>query len=103
MHHRYASTAPACRIPPQGSCHVCSLIEVESVPCVLQVYAASRRNVRTDELHASELVATSAFSKMVASTITYPHEVIRSYMHVTGQQGRVRGGLVRVSGLGFKC
>jgi hypothetical protein len=27
---------------------------------------------------------TSAFSKMVASTATYPHEVIRSYMHVTG-------------------
>lgn len=40
--------------------------------------------MRTDELSASELVVTSAFSKMVASTITYPHEVVRSYMHVTG-------------------
>lgn len=54
--------------------------------CVLmQSYAAQRRGVRTDELTAAELVGTSAISKMVASTITYPHEVIRSYMHVTGE------------------
>mmetsp|Transcript_33615 Transcript_33615/g.85117 ORF Transcript_33615/g.85117 Transcript_33615/m.85117 type:complete len:349 (-) Transcript_33615:1329-2375(-) len=38
----------------------------------------------SDELTASELVYASAFSKMVASTVTYPHEVVRSYMHVTG-------------------
>jgi hypothetical protein len=53
--------------------------------------------VRTDELSASELVVTSAFSKMVASTITYPHEVVRSYMHVTGvcrgAGSRARGGV----------
>lgn len=52
--------------------------------CIVQLSAANRRGVRTDELSASELVVTSAFSKMVASTITYPHEVVRSYMHVTG-------------------
>jgi hypothetical protein len=53
--------------------------------CLLsQLHAATRRGCRTDELSASELVVTSAFSKMVASTITYPHEVVRSYMHVTG-------------------
>jgi hypothetical protein len=40
--------------------------------------------VRPDELDAPELVVTSAFSKAVASTATYPHEVIRSYMHVSG-------------------
>jgi solute carrier family 25 folate transporter 32 len=56
----------------------------------VQVHAAAQRGVRTDELTASELVMTSAFSKMVASTITYPHEVIRSYMHVTG--GGMSGG-----------
>jgi solute carrier family 25 folate transporter 32 len=50
----------------------------------LQLHAATQRGCRTDELSASELVVTSAFSKMVASTITYPHEVVRSYMHVTG-------------------
>ncbi|GAX83249.1 hypothetical protein CEUSTIGMA_g10675.t1 [Chlamydomonas eustigma] len=37
-----------------------------------------------DELSASELVMSSAASKMVASTVTYPHEVVRSYMHVSG-------------------
>jgi hypothetical protein len=36
------------------------------------------------QLSAMELVLASAFSKMVASTATYPHEVIRSHMHVTG-------------------
>jgi solute carrier family 25 folate transporter 32 len=36
------------------------------------------------ELTLPELVFTSAASKMVASTATYPHEVIRSRMHISG-------------------
>lgn len=31
-----------------------------------------------------ELVISSAASKMVAATVTYPHEVVRSRMHVSG-------------------
>lgn len=38
----------------------------------------------SDELTAVELVTASALSKMVASTATYPHEVVRSYIHVSG-------------------
>ncbi|EFJ46784.1 hypothetical protein VOLCADRAFT_62332 [Volvox carteri f. nagariensis] len=38
----------------------------------------------TDCLTVPELVATSAFAKVVASTVTYPHEVVRSYMHLSG-------------------
>lgn len=75
------AAAPA-HTPPRRSacCCVCARAP--------QLHAASQRGCRTDELTASELVVTSAFSKMVASTITYPHEVIRSYMHVTGAARR---------------
>ena len=31
-----------------------------------------------------DLMVSSAVAKMIASTITYPHEVIRSHMHVHG-------------------
>lgn len=41
-------------------------------------------------LKPAELVCVSAASKMVASTATYPHEVIRSYMHIQGT-GAFRG------------
>ena len=38
----------------------------------------------TKDLNTLELVTASAVSKMIASTATYPHEVLRSHMHVTG-------------------
>eukprot|EP00775_Hariotina_reticulata_P011121 gene11121-11275_t len=73
----YSGLAPSMA----GICHVAIQFPLYEAA---KVHAAAQRGVRTDELTASELVMTSAFSKMVASTITYPHEVIRSYMHVTG-------------------
>ncbi|KAK3241451.1 hypothetical protein CYMTET_48801 [Cymbomonas tetramitiformis] len=45
---------------------------------------AERGNKSPSELGVIELIAASSFSKMVASTITYPHEVVRSRMHVSG-------------------
>jgi hypothetical protein len=44
----------------------------------------------TEQLKPAELICVSAASKMVASTATYPHEVIRSYMHIQGT-GAFRG------------
>eukprot|EP00798_Chlamydomonas_sp_ICE-L_P031428 gene31428-6604_t len=45
---------------------------------------AERTQRKSEDLTALELIGTSAFAKMVASTATYPHEVVRSYMHVSG-------------------
>lgn len=53
---------------------------------------AEARECSLDELRPMELVMTSAISKMVASSATYPHEVIRAYMHLTGS-GPISGFL----------
>ncbi|KAL6763282.1 mitochondrial carrier domain-containing protein [Haematococcus lacustris] len=49
-----------------------------------KAHIAQRQHHTADTLTAGELVVASALSKMVASTVTYPHEVVRSYMHVSG-------------------
>jgi len=79
----YSGLAPSMA----GVCHVA--IQFPLYEAAKQ-YAAARRGADPDALDAPELVAASAASKMVASTATYPHEVIRSYMHVTGS-GPLKG------------
>jgi hypothetical protein len=44
---------------------------------------AKRSGTTPSSLTIPELIFASAASKMVASTATYPHEVIRSHMHVS--------------------
>lgn len=75
----YSGLAPSMA----GVCHVA--IQFPLYEAAKQ-YAAKRRGggCDADSLDAVDLVVASAVSKMVASTATYPHEVIRSYMHVTG-------------------
>lgn len=47
-------------------------------------FAAKNPDRREDTLNLYELILASATSKMVASTATYPHEVVRSRMHIAG-------------------
>ncbi len=51
---------------------------------------AARAGCGVDELSTGALVAASSASKMVASLVTYPHEVVRARMHVEGS-GPFRG------------
>eukprot|EP00803_Ostreobium_quekettii_P000690 evm.model.scf_314EXC.15 EVM.evm.TU.scf_314EXC.15 scf_314EXC:97663-100955(-) len=56
----------------------------------LKTTLAKRRGRGVEELPPLDLVAAATISKMVASTVTYPHEVIRTQMHVKGT-GPVEG------------
>ena len=60
---------------------------------------AARAGCGVDELSTGALVAASSASKMVASLVTYPHEVVRSRMHVEGS-GPFRGA-ARICGAVF--
>lgn len=50
----------------------------------IKVDIARQRDVAVDDIAPTDLMIASAVAKMIASTITYPHEVIRSHMHVHG-------------------
>ena len=66
-----------------------SLIGIAHVAIQFPLYEALKHEVtaarrcRTEDLPATDLVLLSSAAKMVASTATYPHEVIRSQMHVS--------------------
>jgi len=50
----------------------------------IKVELAREREVAVDKIEPIDLMIASAIAKMIASTLTYPHEVIRSHMHVHG-------------------
>lgn len=53
----------------------------------LKLYLAKRANKHTDELNPGEVAIASSMAKIVASVMTYPHEVVRSKLQ---EQGQVR-------------
>ncbi|RMZ52516.1 hypothetical protein APUTEX25_003659 [Auxenochlorella protothecoides] len=66
-----------------------SLLGVAHVVIQFPLYEAlkqhfAERRGEDGRISTVELVISSAASKMVAATVTYPHEVVRSRMHVSG-------------------
>ncbi|CAA0809032.1 Nicotinamide adenine dinucleotide transporter 2-mitochondrial [Striga hermonthica] len=53
----------------------------------IKFYLAKRENKRCDQLNSWEVAIASSFPKVVASVLTYPHEVVRSRLQ---EQGQVR-------------
>ncbi|KAJ8570174.1 hypothetical protein K7X08_006751 [Anisodus acutangulus] len=53
----------------------------------LKSYLAKRANKHTNELNPGEVAIASSTAKVVASIMTYPHEVVRSKLQ---EQGQVR-------------
>ncbi|XP_049356946.1 nicotinamide adenine dinucleotide transporter 2, mitochondrial [Solanum verrucosum] len=53
----------------------------------LKSYLAKRANKHTNELNPGEVAIASSMAKVVASVMTYPHEVVRSKLQ---EQGQVR-------------
>ena len=67
-----------------------SLIGITHVMIQFPLYERAKRmladvrGLTPRDLPWTDLITASAASKMVASTCTYPHEVVRSHMHVVG-------------------
>lgn len=62
----------------------------------IKLYMAKRENTTVDKLSPGSVAIASSISKVVASVLTYPHEVVRSRLQ---EQGQARNKEVQYSGV----
>ncbi|XP_030496280.1 nicotinamide adenine dinucleotide transporter 1, chloroplastic-like isoform X1 [Cannabis sativa] len=62
----------------------------------IKYYIAKKNNTTVDKLNSGSFAIASSISKVVASVLTYPHEVVRSRLQ---EQGHSRNTEVRYAGV----
>ncbi|XP_057853029.1 nicotinamide adenine dinucleotide transporter 1, chloroplastic [Cryptomeria japonica] len=62
----------------------------------MKAYLARRGGTTSDKLGAGDVAVASSVSKIMASTMTYPHEVVRSRLQ---EQGHARDSEIRYTGV----